>query len=62
MKYLFSIIIPVFNSKKFINEAVNSIVIQKMINTEIILINDCSTDGSGKICKNLNIKYPFLNE
>lgn len=47
---LISIIIPVYNSEKYINKCINSIINQSYKNIEIILINDGSTDKSGEIC------------
>ena len=50
MKPLFSIIVPVYNASKYLGECVDSIINQTYKNIEIILINDGSTDESGKIC------------
>ena len=55
-----SIIIPVYNSKKYLKECLNSICQQVRQDVEIILINDCSTDGSIKICKKFAKKYNFI--
>lgn len=60
MKYSF--IIPVYNVEKYLEECLESILMQKYTNYEIILINDCSTDKSSLICekyskKNNSIKY-----
>ena len=57
----FSIIIPVFNIENYLIECIESILKQKYLNYEIILINDGSSDGSGEICDryakdNSNIK------
>lgn len=46
-----SIIIPVYNAGKYLNDCINSIINQKYNNLEIILINDGSTDNSSKICE-----------
>lgn len=46
---MISIIIPVFNSEKFLRATVDGVLSQKA-NFEIILVDDCSTDSSGKIC------------
>lgn len=48
---LVSIIIPVFNSEKFIEETVNSILNQTFNNFELILVNDGSVDKSAQICE-----------
>lgn len=46
----FSIIIPVFNVENYLPTAVRSVLNQDYGNFEIILVDDCSTDSSGKIC------------
>ena len=46
---LFSVIIPVYNSGKYLNQSIQSVLKQKLNNLEIILIEDCSTDNSAKI-------------
>jgi len=45
-----SVIIPVYNSEKYLEECINSIVNQTYKNLEIILINDASSDNSLNIC------------
>ena len=50
----FSIIIPVYNSEKYINECLESIFSQTYKNIEIIAVNDCSTDNSLEILKQYN--------
>lgn len=45
-----SIIIPVYNVKKYLPQCLNSILAQSRKVEEIILIDDGSTDGSAKIC------------
>lgn len=46
----FSIIIPVYNVEKYIDECINSILIQTYTEFEIILVDDGSLDSSGQIC------------
>lgn len=49
MKY--SIIIPVYNAAKTLNVCIDSILAEKEENTEIILVNDGSSDESLSICR-----------
>lgn len=54
---LVSIIIPVYNVSKYLNECLDSIVRQTYKNLEILLIDDGSTDDSGVICDNYSKEY-----
>lgn len=47
---LISVIIPVYNVEKYLDRCLKSTVSQSYKNIEIILIDDGSTDNSGKIC------------
>lgn len=51
MKPLVSIGMPVFNDKLFIRKALDSLLAQSHANFELILSDDCSSDGSAEICK-----------
>lgn len=45
-----SVIVPVFNNERYLKRCLDSIIGQSLSNIEIILIDDGSTDKSGKIC------------
>ena len=47
---LISIIIPIYNQEKYLNKCLTSIQNQSYSNFEVLLIDDGSTDNSGKIC------------
>ena len=51
MKDLVSIIVPVYNADKFIQETINSVLNQTYNNFELLLIEDMSTDKSIEIIK-----------
>lgn len=56
MSDLISIIVPVYNVEKYIRKCIDSICGQTYSNLEIILIDDGSTDSSGKICDEMAAK------
>src|SRR5690606_22590995 len=45
-----SVIIPVYNTENYLRECLDSILAQTFTDFEVLLINDGSTDSSGKIC------------
>jgi len=48
---LISIIIPIHNTSKYLDECIKSVLAQTYNKLEIILVNDGSTDDSGNICE-----------
>lgn len=56
-RIVLSIIVPVYNTSLYIDECLNSILEQDSTNIEIILVEDCSTDGSLELCKAYAEKY-----
>lgn len=47
---LVSVIVPIYNTEKYLNACVRSILSQTYTNFEVLLINDGSPDNSGVIC------------
>jgi len=63
----FSIIIPLYNGAKFIEQTLNSVLAQTYKNYEIILINDGSPDNvsevvNGYFSKHPGVKYVYLEQ
>lgn len=56
-----SVIIPVFNTDKYIRRCVESIITQPFNHLEILLINDGSTDQSAEICDQLARENPLIS-
>lgn len=50
MEKKISVIIPVFNVEKYLAECLNSVLSQTYKNLEVLLVDDGSSDGSGRIC------------
>lgn len=47
---LISIIVPVYNTKNYVEAAVRSVLAQTCADWELLLVDDGSSDGSGKLC------------
>ncbi len=56
-KFKFSIIIPVYNVEKYLEQCIESIISQIDEHDEVILVDDGSTDTSFSICQNAQAKY-----
>lgn len=50
MDRLVSVIVPVYNSGNFLNKCIDSLLSQTIMDIDIILVDDGSTDGSSEIC------------
>lgn len=53
MDEVLSIVVPVYNVKKYVQHCIESLINQTYTNLEIILVDDGSTDGSGILCDEL---------
>jgi len=66
-EFLVSIIMPTYNSEKYISESIESVISQTYKNWELIIVDDNSNDNTEKIVKSYtdkykNIKYLKLKE
>lgn len=60
-KGLLSIIIPVYNSRDRLAECFDSIVNQNCKGLEVIVVDDCSSDGSLELCREYEKNYSYFH-
>lgn len=53
---LVSIIMPSWNTSRFIGESIQSVLVQTYTNWELLIVDDCSTDNTDEILQ------PFLSD
>ena len=56
-----SVVIPVYNVEKYLSKCVDSVLSQSFTDYEILLIDDGSTDNSGRLCDNYAEKYSCIS-
>ena len=56
-KFLFNIIVPVFNAEKYLEKCLNSIIKQSYKNFQVKVVDDCSTDSSYELASKICEKY-----
>lgn len=59
-KPLLSVIVPVYNTRVYLERCIESLVKQTYLRLEIILVDDGSKDGSEKYCDQLVGQYPNI--
>lgn len=57
--FTISVIIPVYNCERFIEKTIASVIAQPEV-TEIVVVNDGSTDGTGSLLDQLQLQNPIL--
>ena len=66
MNDLISIVLPVYNGEKYLRESIDSVIAQTYENWELLILDDCSTDGTALIAKEYlekdNRIHYYLNE
>lgn len=50
---LVSVIIPVFNGERFITETISSVLAQTIADIEVIVVDDCSADGTAEMVERI---------
>ncbi len=55
-----SVIIPVYNTEKYLAEAIQSVLKQEEKPLEVLVVDDCSTDGSVKVAEKFTDKVTLI--
>ena len=53
MNDLVSIVMPSYNTEKYVRETIDSVIAQTYTNWELIIVDDCSTDNSVQVIKSI---------
>ena len=57
-KPFFSVLVPVYNQEKYLPECIESVLNQTFKDFELVLVDDGSTDSSGKLCDQYAEQHP----
>jgi len=57
-KHQVAVWMPCFNAENWVSEAIESVLFQKEVDAVLIVFDDCSTDGTREILRNLSEQYP----
>ena len=55
-----SVVIPIYNTEKYLEKCINSVINQNYSDMEIILVDDGSTDNSPSICDQYAKEFSFI--
>lgn len=55
-----SIVVPTYNRRDYLQECLDSIIMQNYLNLEIIITDDNSTDDTQEVCKKYIQHYPYI--
>lgn len=55
-----SVIIPNYNNEQFLEKCLDSVLTQSVLPSEIIVVDDCSTDNSRQIIENYEKQFPSV--
>jgi glycosyltransferase involved in cell wall biosynthesis len=53
-----SIVTPFYNTRKFLSECIESVLLQTYENWEYVLVDNCSTDGSSEVAAEYSSRFP----
>ena len=56
-KFLFNIIVPVFNAEKYLEKCLSSVIKQSYKNFQVKVVDDCSTDSSYEVASTICANY-----
>lgn len=57
----FTVIIPIYNMERYLEQCLESVVGQTFQDYEVILVDDGSVDGSAAICDRYSALYPYIH-
>ncbi len=60
--YLFSVIIPAFNSERYLGETIESALQQKNVKCEVIVADDGSTDGTFEVAQSFGKRVKIISQ
>jgi glycosyltransferase involved in cell wall biosynthesis len=62
MKVRFSVLIPVYNQKRYVRQAIDSVLSQTFADCELLVVDDGSTDGSAELLKSYGTRIRLIQQ